>query len=583
MKRKFILICFSIILTSTLIVGLIFNKMIKKNYIQSIFFNGISNSKLISVFLSENKNAHLYLYKLSQSFSKKTDFRVTFINEDGFPIADSNDNSIIFATLKDIPEFQRAKKGITSYRVVKNIPKKIKTIEIFTGAISLNNKPVIIMLSKDLLLFDAFKKETILIISLGITISGILSIILSIYFINRATKPIDLLIKATKDTAKGDFSNSILIESHDEIEELAENFNYMNFKINALLKDIQKKADNLQAIIDNLHEGIIVIDYSGKIILINNFAVKEFHLQNRHSDIFAYPELEFFNEYIKKSLVSKKPFNNKIAKNKNTYQIKTNFMKDGSEQVIIIIQNITKLELVEELRREFVSNASHELKTPITIIGGFIETIKLGHFKDRKQLEYFIDIIDRETQRLNHLVNDLLQLSHIENSSKNEKNIYTISLLDSFNTITSLYKNIAIKKDITINTTVENITIISYISEEWLRTVVGNLIDNAIKYTEASTSINVKASVKNLKLTVSVEDFGRGIEKNELKKIFHRFYRVDKSRNSKIEGTGLGLSIVKNMILNMKGKIKVKSEINKGSTFTLIIDILEIKSKRLNS
>ncbi|HJH07051.1 MAG TPA: HAMP domain-containing histidine kinase, partial [Fusobacterium ulcerans] len=206
-----------------------------------------------------------------------------------------------------------------------------------------------------------------------------------------------------------------------------------------------------------------------------------------------------------------------------------------------------------------------------------------GHFKDRKQLEYFIDIIDRETQRLNHLVNDLLQLSHIENSSKNEKNIYTISLLDSFNTITSLYKNIAIKKDITINTTVENITIISYISEEWLRTVVGNLIDNAIKYTEASTSINVKASVKNLKLTVSVEDFGRGIEKNELKKIFHRFYRVDKSRNSKIEGTGLGLSIVKNMILNMKGKIKVKSEINKGSTFTLIIDILEIKSKRLNS
>ncbi|VEH37943.1 Alkaline phosphatase synthesis sensor protein phoR [Fusobacterium varium] len=99
-------------------------------------------------------------------------------------------------------------------------------------------------------------------------------------------------------------------------------------------------------------------------------------------------------------------------------------MKDGSEQVIIIIQNITKLELAEELRKEFVSNASHELKTPITIIGGFIETIKLGHFKDRKQLEYFIDIIYRETQRLNHLINDLLQLSHIENSSKSQK-IYT--------------------------------------------------------------------------------------------------------------------------------------------------------------
>jgi two-component system phosphate regulon sensor histidine kinase PhoR len=574
MKKKFLLICFSLILTSTLIVGLIFNQMIRNNYIQSIFLNGISNSKLISVFLSENKNAHLYLYKLSQSFSKRTDFRVTFIDENGTPIADSNDNSIIFTTLKDVAEFQRAKKGIISYRVIKNIPKKIQTIEIFTSATILNGNPIIIMLSKDLVLFDAFKKETILIISLGITLSGILSIILSIYFINRATKPIDLLIKATKDTAKGNFSNSILIESHDEIEELAENFNYMNFKINTLLKDIQKKADNLQAIIDNLHEGIIVIDYLGKIILINNFAVKEFQLKSKYPDIFLYPELEFLNEYIRKSLANKKAFSGKITQNKNIYHIKTNFMKDGSEQVIIIIQNITKLELAEELRKEFVSNASHELKTPITIIGGFIETIKLGHFKDRKQLEYFIDIIYRETQRLNHLINDLLQLSHIENSSKSQKNIHTISLPNTFNTIISLYKNIAIKKDIVINTNIENVSIVSYISEEWLRTVIGNLIDNAIKYSKPSTSVNVIASIKNLKLIISIEDFGCGIEKNELKKIFHRFYRVDKSRNNKIEGTGLGLSIVKNMILNMKGKIKVKSEINKGSTFVITLNIL---------
>ena len=577
MKKKFLLICFSLILTSTLIVGLIFNQMIRNNYIQSIFLNGISNSKLISVFLSENKNAHLYLYKLSQSFSKRTDFRVTFIDENGTPIADSNDNSIIFTTLKDVAEFQRAKKGIISYRVIKNIPKKIQTIEIFTSATILNGNPIIIMLSKDLVLFDAFKKETILIISLGITLSGILSIILSIYFINRATKPIDLLIKATKDTAKGNFSNSILIESHDEIEELAENFNYMNFKINTLLKDIQKKADNLQAIIDNLHEGIIVIDYLGKIILINNFAVKEFQLKSKYPDIFLYPELEFLNEYIRKSLANKKAFSGKITQNKNIYHIKTNFMKDGSEQVIIIIQNITKLELAEELRKEFVSNASHELKTPITIIGGFIETIKLGHFKDRKQLEYFIDIIYRETQRLNHLINDLLQLSHIENSSKSQKNIHTISLPNTFNTIISLYKNIAIKKDIVINTNIENVSIVSYISEEWLRTVIGNLIDNAIKYSKTSTSVNVIASIKNLKLIISIEDFGCGIEKNELKKIFHRFYRVDKSRNNKIEGTGLGLSIVKNMILNMKGKIKVKSEINKGSTFVITLNILDIK------
>ena len=293
--------------------------------------------------------------------------------------------------------------------------------------------------------------------------------------------------------------------------------------------------------------------------------------------IGIYISKKFYNMFIP-PLRNIQEITNKINLDSLDADVKT---ENNFVEFISIIHSyknmLSRLKKQTDAQIDFVNSASHELKTPITIIGGFIETIKLGHFKDRKQLEYFIDIIYRETQRLNHLINDLLQLSHIENSSKSQKNIHTISLPNTFNTIISLYKNIAIKKDIVINTNIENVSIVSYISEEWLRTVIGNLIDNAIKYSKPSTSVNVIASIKNLKLIISIEDFGCGIEKNELKKIFHRFYRVDKSRNNKIEGTGLGLSIVKNMILNMKGKIKVKSEINKGSTFVITLNILDIK------
>lgn len=572
MKKKFLIICFFLILTTSLTTGILSNKMMKDNYINSIFLTGISNGNLINKFLKENKNAQFYLYKLSQTFSERTDFRVTFIREDGIPLADSDDNSIIFSSFKNDKEFNTALIGKSTYRIVKKTGERVKTIEIFTNKVELNDKKIIIMLSKKLNLFEEFKEKTALIIVFSITISGILSIILSLFFIDKMTKPIYLLTKATKKIGIGDFSMIPKIESHDEIEELTDSFNLMNIKINQLLQDIEKKMKNLQAIIDNLNEAIFVTNYDGDIVLINEFAFNEFKFKERVNNIFECEELRFLGEVLKKSFSEKKSLNIKVKNSKNIYQLKTKTIKIEEKQVIITLQNITKVVIAEELRKDFVANASHELKTPITIISGFVETIKMGNFTEKSQLDYFLSIIEGETVRLTNLVNKLLRLSNIENSVE-EKKMFTISLKKVFENLIVLYHQIASSKNIKINSYIEDKNITSLISEEWIREVVGNLIDNSIKYSKENSEIMVDVRMNKSKLSISVADNGYGMNKEEVKKIFRRFYRVDKSRNNKIKGSGLGLAIVKNMVSSVKGKIKVKTELGKGSTFTIILDI----------
>ena len=167
----------------------------------------------------------------------------------------------------------------------------------------------------------------------------------------------------------------------------------------------------------------------------------------------------------------------------------------------------------------------------------------------------------------------MLTLSNSENTLTNNKKEYTFNLQDELNSIISLYENIAKKQKITIIQTIENKEITAPISHEWIRTVFGNILDNAIKYSTEESKIYINSFILNSKLIISVKDHGIGIDKKDLQNIFRRFYRVDKSRNSKTGGTGLGLAIVKNMITNVNGKIKVESQLNKGTTFTISIPI----------
>ena len=573
MRKKFLSICFLLIFITSLTLGLSFNRMMKNNYIETAFSTALSQANLISIFLSENKKTYLPVFRLVQFFANKSDYRVTFIDEKGTPIADSQDNSIIFTSYADLPVFSGNETTVPVYRIIPSGDKRNKTLEVFATKLTINNKPVILMLSKKLTFFNDFQKKIAGTILFSIIFSGILSIILSIIVVDRAIKPILLLTKAVKNITLGKYNTALSITTHDEIRELGNNFIYMQNKINTLVQAIEDKANNLQLILNNLQTAIFVISKDGKLVLFNNYAIKEFNINKQYTTIYNYPQLKFLTEGLNQIIENKKIINMKKNINNKTYRIKLNYIEDNTDQVIITAQDITKIETTERMRREFVSNASHELKTPITIISGFIETIKLGHIKDSNQLNHFIDIIEQEVKRLSLLTNSLLELSNSENSGNSKKQVYTIKIDECFANIISLYEKLAKDKQIDILSEIENIEITSYINYEFLRTVVGNLIDNAIKYSNNNTNIFVKANLNNNKIIIKVQDQGIGISKADLQNIFRRFYRVDKSRNSKTGGTGLGLAIVKNMIFNLNGKIKVDSKLGEGTVFTVTIPL----------
>lgn len=385
------------------------------------------------------------------------------------------------------------------------------------------------------------------------------------------TTPILNLTKIARKIALGNFQERISISSGDEIEELGKTFNFMSDKIETLLRTVEEKADNLQNIIDNLQAAIIVIKSSGDIILVNKYAKREFLFSDKSTNIFNYKTLNCFNELIKEKIKNGDRSENKVICGEKIYKFKVDFIFEKNLQILVVIEDITNVEKIENLRREFVSNASHELKTPITIINGFIETIKLEHIKDEKQLNHFIEIMEKEVKRLTLLTDNLLQLSKAEKLLLENKEEQLLKLDELFYEIKRSFFNIAEKKGITIDIEVDRKEIKTKLSNEWFRTVIGNLIDNSIKYSNNDKKINIIGKLYEKSLIITIKDEGIGIPKEELENIFRRFYRVDKSRNRKIEGNGLGLAIVKNMVYSINGKIEIESEVGVGTTITLSI------------
>lgn len=575
MKYKFLSICFLLIFITSLSITLVFNKRMKDNYITSDLKLGLSQTTLITNFLAHSEETDIPLYKLAQFFSNKSEFRVTFLDESGTPLADSQDNSIILNNSNNIFIIEKKDVKYPYYQIVELNDNRNKILQIFSDTFEFNKSNIKLVLSKELTFLEDFKRNIFFSILLGVLISGIISIILSVIFINKTIEPILTLTKLAKNISNGDFKSRVVINSHDELKNLGDTFNLMSDKIDSLLKTIEIKAQNLQSIIDSLQASIIVITSLGDILLVNKTAINEFKLDSSIKNIFNSETFKNFRNVINEAILENKQIDTKIFKEEKVYRVKINNIYDNESKLLIGIQDITAIEMSDKLRREFVSNASHELKTPITIISGFIETIKLGHIRDEKQLNYFIDIIEKETKRLALLTENLLKLSKAEKMLEEENKIREFSLKNTLENICNSFKNIADKKNIEIKTTFNFSLVKTYISEQHFRTILGNLIDNSIKYSNENSKILIVGNILKNNLILSIEDEGIGIPKEEINSIFRRFYRVDKSRNRKIEGNGLGLAIVKNLLLNLNGKIEIDSDIGKGTKIILTIPLLQ--------
>lgn len=397
----------------------------------------------------------------------------------------------------------------------------------------------------------------------------VLSLFLAVKLVKIIVYPINELQKVTSKIENGDLNKRAIIYNYDEIGFLAQTFNNIADQLEIRIIDSLDKKNKLEAILESMESGVIAIDNNENIILINSYSQKLFDLKEDNigkkiSDcIIDYDLINFIREIPEigtKEIKLFHPIERELRVKKSPI---INYL-NNSIGIVITVQDITDIKRLENMRSEFVANVSHELKTPLTSIKGFSETLR--YVDDSETKNKFLDIIDKESERLTNLINDILILSNIENIHKMENEYFNPG--DVIENVLDMVKSQAYKKSIIIKyNDCFNSEILG--SKDKFHQLAVNLIENAIKYSNENGVVKIDLTLEEQYFVFKVKDNGIGIPKNDIPRIFERFYRVDKSRSTR--GTGLGLAIVKHIVKLFNGEISVKSKVGRGSTFTVKI------------
>ena len=386
-------------------------------------------------------------------------------------------------------------------------------------------------------------------------------------------------IKISKKVSNKEFHSRLDNSIKGELGELSRNFNFMMETMENTIEEVEYKHLQLTSVLKSISHGILVIDIDGNIILINDEARKMIKSKcigkEEGKNIKQVIHVEKILNGIEKYIGSKENNCEKLKlEDETVYKLKIDpvYLQNSKNAIIgsiINIENITEIVKLENMRRDFVANVSHELKTPLTSINGFVETLIINEDLPSDKRNRFLAIIQKESDRLKRLIEDILLLSSIE--SKNNLVTENVLLYNIFKEVYEMISYIASSKHIKIyyNFEDENVAIQAY--GDYIKQLFLNLIDNAIKYTPEGGTVIINQFTRNNKITIKFIDIGVCIPKEDQDKIFQRFYRVDKARSRSVGGTGLGLAITKHIVNSLQGNISVESKLGEGSKFIVTI------------
>ncbi|KUO70466.1 MAG: hypothetical protein APF77_05535 [Clostridia bacterium BRH_c25] len=384
------------------------------------------------------------------------------------------------------------------------------------------------------------------------------------------TGPIKEVTSKAERLAKGDFGQIIAVKSRDEVGQLTEMFNYLTVRLKSSLDEMYREKNKVETILTNMTDGIIAVNSEGIVIHANPaaysiFNIREEELYNRNFDDAA-QKLELgitFNDILNDS---EKNFNilsiNNLIIKISVVQIKNEH--NETEGAMLVLQDVTEQEKLDKMRKEFVANVSHELRTPLTTIKSYTETLLDGAMESKEYTTNFLQVINSESERMTRLVKDLLQLSKLD-YDKMEWNMKRLNILNITRDCAAKMEMAAKQKNQSLS--FEALGELCDINgdKDRIEQVIINIISNAIKYTPENGSIKMTADRSQDYVEIRITDTGMGIPKEDLPRLFERFYRVDKARSRAMGGTGLGLSIAKNIVEAHKGSIRIESEYGKGT------------------
>ncbi|MCM3723633.1 MULTISPECIES: cell wall metabolism sensor histidine kinase WalK [Solibacillus] len=416
----------------------------------------------------------------------------------------------------------------------------------------------------------------------GIAVSLAITIILGILVARTITRPISDMRKQAQAMSKGNYARKVRVYGTDEIGQLAIAFNHLTNRLQEAQSTTEAERRKLASVLSNMTDGVIATDRKGKIILINDPALELLH-DSRETTLNRpiASVLRLDQEYSFEDLIHMKdPVNLDFSMNDAPYVLRANFSVIQKETgfvngLITVLHDITEQEKIDMERREFVANVSHELRTPLTTMRSYLEALAEGAWKDENIAPTFLNVTQTETERMIRLVNDLLQLSKMD-SQEYELNLEFVEFNKFFTQIIDRF-------EMSKSQNVEFIRLLpekSYfvdIDTDKLTQVIDNIISNALKYSPDGGNIRFGFTVHDNMIRVMISDDGMGIPKENVTRIFDRFYRVDRARARSMGGTGLGLAIAREMIEAHGGKIWAESEEGQGTTifFTLPYELDE--------
>ncbi|WP_216828905.1 two-component system histidine kinase PnpS [Alkalihalobacterium elongatum] len=577
-RLVFSLLAVTLIVLASL--GLIIGQLFKEFYFESITDRlkkeaELAGFSVLEVGLDNQEQSQGLAIKIGN----KLDTRVTIILADGSVVGETATDPKLMENHINRPEIRSVIEGVGQYEV-----RYSETVgkELLYYAVPIDEGGETIGFLRLGIPLEELNKMNqkiwgLLIFSFSLAFFVIVSV--SFRIANQMIRPIEAATKVANSLAEGNYKARTMETSQDEVGQLSRSINVLAYNLDQITRRHQIQQERMETLIENMGSGLIFINPRGDISLINRsckdifqedtdlWLNRLYHEAFEHKEIIKIVQDIFMTENKQRKQV-KLPIHLEV-RHFDVYGAPIIGEDDKLRGIALVFHDITELKKLEQVRKDFVANVSHELKTPVTSIRGFTETLLDGAMEEPQLREQFLTIIWKESERLQNLIHDLLELSRIEQQYF-KLNWQKTNVSDIVEDVQTLLKPKADEKDIHLNVECIGDTVIDG-DPIRIKQIVINLVNNSITYTPAGGEIFVEAKEQGDEVILIVKDTGIGISESELPRIFERFYRVDRARSRNSGGTGLGLAIVKHLVEAHHGKIDVESTVGKGTLFSITL------------
>ena len=497
--------------------------------------------------------------------------RVTLISKDGAVLADSWQDPVTLQDQSTRPEVRDAlAEGLgrsTRHGATVDGEMLYTAVPIRSDGVTVGVARVALPTSE----IASSVRPTIATVALSVAVIALLSFGLAYVLAGRTSRSVRSVTHGARRLTQGDLDHRVEALSHDETEELAEALNAMASTLRSSIGDLSEERDLLSAVLNTMVDGVVVLDGERRAVLVNSAAEELLGLARGQSLGGRFADLVRDDELLRIVAVSvelqapQQAETDLLRQRRLVRAMAIPIGRSSGGNVLVTLHDLTQIRRVHTTRREFVTNVSHELRSPLASIKAIVETLESGALEERELAVEFLARIGRDVDRMTLLVNDLLELSRLE-SGYTQINLVPVDIRPIIDdAVQTVGRRTAV--DVSARTNGDLPPVLGEGHMVWR--VLTNLLENAVKATSDQGSVTVTASAEERSVVISVRDTGAGIGRDHLPHVFERFYKIDRSRSD--SGTGLGLAIVKHIVQAHGGEVDVESEEGVGTTFSFTL------------